>query len=69
MASKKFAKTNGAPPAEGVDLALGDKLTTEKLERYLWSAADILRGSIDSSDYEMRNLPTPPSQPCNIFQS
>lgn len=29
-----------------------DKLTTEKLERYLWSAADILRGSIDSSDYK-----------------
>ncbi len=27
-------------------------LTTEKLERYLWSAADILRGSIDSSDYK-----------------
>ena len=24
----------------------------EQLERYLWSAADILRGSIDSSDYK-----------------
>jgi type I restriction enzyme M protein len=28
------------------------KLTREALERYLWSAADILRGSIDSSDYK-----------------
>jgi len=28
------------------------KLTREQLEGYLWSAADILRGSIDSSDYK-----------------
>ena len=34
-----------APVAEG-------KLTRAELERYLWSAADILRGSIDSSDYK-----------------
>ena len=27
-------------------------LSVEQLERYLWSAADILRGSIDSSDYK-----------------
>ena len=33
-----------APPAE--------TLGVEQLERYLWSAADILRGSIDSSDYK-----------------
>ena len=32
------------PPAE--------TLGVEQLERYLWSAADILRGSIDSSDYK-----------------
>ena len=32
------------PPAE--------PLGVEQLERYLWSAADILRGSIDSSDYK-----------------
>ena len=32
------------PPAEALDV--------EQLERYLWSAADILRGSIDSSDYK-----------------
>lgn len=57
-------KTSGAPqssppkangrgtPTQQVDLNLGDKLTREKLEGYLWSAADILRGSIDSSDYK-----------------
>ncbi|HEV3077028.1 MAG TPA: class I SAM-dependent DNA methyltransferase [Thermoanaerobaculia bacterium] len=27
-------------------------MTVERLERHLWSAADILRGSIDSSDYK-----------------
>jgi type I restriction enzyme M protein len=35
-----------------VDLALSETLTRDQLERYLWSAADILRGSIDSSDYK-----------------
>ena len=30
----------------------GQKLTQDALERHLWSAADILRGSIDSSDYK-----------------
>ena len=34
-----------APPSNGL-------LTVDRLERYLWSAADILRGSIDSSDYK-----------------
>jgi len=38
-------------PQEG-EPAPGGKLTTAELERYLWSAADILRGSIDSSDYK-----------------
>ncbi|KYG02157.1 type I restriction endonuclease subunit M [Sorangium cellulosum] len=33
-------------------MALGEKLTIDRLERHLWSAADILRGSIDSSDYK-----------------
>jgi len=28
------------------------KLTLDKLESFLWSAADILRGSIDSSEYK-----------------
>jgi type I restriction enzyme M protein len=44
---------NGASrPPEQVELELGEKLSVDKLERYLWSAADILRGSIDSSDYK-----------------
>ena len=30
----------------------GNLLNVSQLERYLWSAADILRGSIDSSDYK-----------------
>jgi len=51
------AKANGAaraapPPAEKVDLSPSDHLTIDRLEGYLWSAADILRGSIDSSDYK-----------------
>jgi type I restriction enzyme M protein len=44
---------NGASrKSEQVELDLGEKLSVDKLERYLWSAADILRGSIDSSDYK-----------------
>ena len=39
-----------APPPD--EAPLGEKLSREQLERYLWSAADILRGSIDSSDYK-----------------
>ena len=51
------AKANGsrgsAPPAaEQMDLTPGERLSIAQLERYLWSAADILRGSIDSSDYK-----------------
>lgn len=48
------SKANGASKVvtEQVELALGEKLTIDRLERYLWSAADILRGSIDSSDYK-----------------
>jgi type I restriction enzyme M protein len=42
-----------APAGEQIELSLGaGKLTIDALERYLWSAADILRGSIDSSDYK-----------------
>ena len=43
-------KTQGAADPAPV-LGTG-KLSREQLERYLWSAADILRGSIDSSDYK-----------------
>ena len=37
---------------ENAALPLSGMLTVDRLERYLWSAADILRGSIDSSDYK-----------------
>jgi type I restriction enzyme M protein len=36
----------------GTPHAPNQKLTQADLERHLWSAADILRGSIDSSDYK-----------------
>ena len=50
-------KPNGAlraapSPADKVDLSPSVHLTIDRLEGYLWSAADILRGSIDSSDYK-----------------
>lgn len=45
------SKVNGAS-SEQLEIPLGDKLSVDQLERYLWSAADILRGSIDSSDYK-----------------
>lgn len=38
--------------SEQIELPVGAKLTIDALERYLWSAADILRGSIDSGDYK-----------------
>jgi type I restriction enzyme M protein len=50
------AKTTSAKAnvtAEPLELPVGAKLTIDALERYLWSAADILRGSIDSSDYKV----------------
>lgn len=52
--SKRAANgSNGAAkPLDQVDIGDGEKLTVDRLERYLWSAADILRGSIDSSDYK-----------------
>jgi type I restriction enzyme M protein len=47
------ASAAAAPAAEQIELSLSaGKLTIDALERYLWSAADILRGSIDSSDYK-----------------
>jgi type I restriction enzyme M protein len=47
------ASAAAVPAAEQIELSLSaGKLTIDALERYLWSAADILRGSIDSSDYK-----------------
>jgi type I restriction enzyme M protein len=45
-------RARGTAEAEVVDVSTDGRLTVEQLERYLWSAADILRGSIDSSDYK-----------------
>ena len=48
----------GAAPAADSGPAISEPepsavlLSVSQLERYLWSAADILRGSIDSSDYK-----------------
>ena len=39
-------------PATSEPEPSADLLSVSQLERYLWSAADILRGSIDSSDYK-----------------
>jgi type I restriction enzyme M protein len=57
--ARATAAGNGAPAAQsrtnGKQAAAASptgKLTREQLEGYLWSAADILRGSIDSSDYK-----------------
>ena len=46
-----------APPAASRPAAEApeppaDVLSVAQLEQYLWSAADILRGSIDRSDYK-----------------
>ncbi len=38
--------------ADDIAQPVSGMLTVDQLERYLWSAADILRGSIDSSDYK-----------------
>ena len=54
-ASTPSAKTSDAGPAsepEQIELPTEGKLEFEALKGYLWSAADILRGSIDSSDYK-----------------
>jgi type I restriction enzyme M protein len=49
----KSSRNGGASKVDGsIELAAGETLTLDKLERYLWSAADILRGQIDSSDYK-----------------
>ncbi len=50
-APSKSSASKRSTPVQ-VELQLGEKLTQQKLEAHLWSAADILRGSIDSSDYK-----------------
>ena len=41
-----------SPPAATPSSSTEEVLSVAQLEQYLWSAADILRGSIDSSDYK-----------------
>lgn len=49
---KNGGTTRTSVPPDKVDLSPSEHLTVDRLEAYLWSAADILRGSIDSSDYK-----------------
>ncbi len=51
-AGRAAASSAAASSAAAIALDPGGKLTREQLEGYLWAAADILRGSIDSSDYK-----------------
>ncbi|MYD85842.1 MAG: SAM-dependent DNA methyltransferase [Acidobacteria bacterium] len=54
-AAKTGDRAASAPesgPEAGEPDPRADLLSVSQLERYLWSAADILRGSIDSSDYK-----------------
>jgi type I restriction enzyme M protein len=61
VAASPPSKRNGASKVgvDQVELAVGEKLTIDRLERYLWSAADILRGSIDSSRLQGVHLRVP----------
>jgi type I restriction enzyme M protein len=45
-------RKSATPEQASLDLPSSARLTVDQLERHLWSAADILRGSIDSSDYK-----------------
>jgi type I restriction enzyme M protein len=51
-ATKATTKAYGKPGAVEPVITPGETLSLAKLEAHLWSAADILRGSIDSSDYK-----------------
>lgn len=48
----KNGRKNEPPAQTSLALPAAERLSVDQLERYLWSAADILRGSIDSSDYK-----------------
>jgi hypothetical protein len=48
----KRADRFGAVRPRARNMSERSTLTVDQLERHLWSAADILRGSIDSSDYK-----------------
>ena len=48
----EMAPQAASRPAAEAPEPPADVLSVAQLEQYLWSAADILRGSIDSSDYK-----------------
>ena len=54
--ARKNSAVVGLPPMSPTVMSTphlqANKLSVTQLEQYLWSAADILRGSIDSSDYK-----------------
>lgn len=50
-AKSKPAKGNGAEALPAAKPS-GGKLTQAELERHLWQAADILRGTVDAGDYK-----------------
>jgi type I restriction enzyme M protein len=53
VAPKNGSGRKQEPPRQtSLELPSSERLSVDQLERYLWSAADILRGSIDSSDYK-----------------
>ncbi|EYF02682.1 class I SAM-dependent DNA methyltransferase [Chondromyces apiculatus] len=52
VAAGSAPASGGGLPVEQLELAVGGKLTPAELQKKLWAAADILRGSIDSSDYK-----------------
>ena len=52
MGRTAASKDPGAAMPAEVSTSVTDKLSVAQLEQSLWSAADILRGSIDSSDYK-----------------
>ena len=50
--SRGASPRGASKPATQAPVPPADMLSVAQLEQYLWSAADILRGSIDSSDYK-----------------
>ena len=48
----RYRASSGASPVKDRSGPSIERLSVTQLEAYLWSAADILRGSIDSSDYK-----------------
>jgi type I restriction enzyme M protein len=51
-ATAKTARGNGTDVGISISKLSGGKLTQSELERHLWQAADILRGTVDAGDYK-----------------